>query len=316
MLPSYKPETPSSQMRVHRVAQNIHCETVIVPFNLPVQEKYKILNDVKDSDFVLVQKWRNEFNHAEHISKINGIKILDIDDISEDAEATDLAKACDIIFAANHFLVDWTKSKFPGKKIFMIPTGVDIPENLTPYDSRRRQSIVIAKYGVDRYINHIARIPGWKELEKKHRIVMRIMGTVNPESEELAKNIGPFCKTYGIVPFSKFWEKYGKMLSIATAGIMPLGKAAQGKSGFSVLTMMAAGVPVIASPYGECDHIIENGVNGFLAYKPNDWFAACEKLLSNPELRQKMSLEAIKTIVKKYCIERIVETIEQNLGSI
>lgn len=314
LLPSYKSETPSSQMRVHRIAACLKTESQIVPYNLSIQDKIKLLDGVKSEDFVLVQKWRNEFNRAEYVKNLKGTKIFDIDDITGDQEALDLADACDIIFAANHHLVEWAKQKYQ-KPVHLIPTAVDIPENLPPYSRHNRPNVVIAKYGVDRYIPHIARLPGWSALHQKHHIAMRILGTVNEDSKKNAHDlIGEFCKTYPLVPLSQFWSKYGKVISTATCGIMPLGKSAQGKSAFSVLTMMAAGTPVIASPYGECDHIIEHGVNGFLADKPTDWSHFCEKLITDHDTRDQMSVEAIKTIVRNYTVEKIARKIELSIG--
>ena len=314
MLPSYKEETPSSQQRVYQIAKHISCQTNIIPYNMSNDEKFKILKDVKSDDYVLVQKWRNSFNRAEFISQIKGIKIFDLDDISEDKEVLDLVQVCDILFMANHYLVDWAKRKF-NKPVHLIPTGVTIPDPLPPYSIKNRPNIVIAKYGVDKYIRHIARICDWQKLFEQYEIAVRIMGTTDKESKGTAQaTIGHFCKTYPLVPFSKYWKEYGRMISTALIGIMPLGKSAQGKSAFSVLSMMSAGLPVIASPYGECDHIIENGVNGFLVNKQEDWAIALDALFADKNLRQKMSVAAIKTIASKYTVEKVANQIEKSLG--
>lgn len=313
-LPSYKNEAPSSQMRVYRIASNLTCDSEIIPYNLSVQEKHKILANVSDEDFVIVQKWRNDFNQAIHIKEIRGKKIFDIDDICEDKEVLELGAVCDIIFAANHYLYDWAKTKF-NKETYLIPTGIDIPENLQPYSQHERKNIVIAKYGVDRYIAPIAKIDIWKQLFEKYNIAMRILGTTANTCKEQAQNsIGGFCKTYPLVPLSSFWNRYGKIVSTAAFGIMPLSRSAQGKSAFSVLTMMAAGLPVIASPYGECDHIISNGVNGYIAKTREEWLSACENIITNNYHRQSLSIEATKTIVRTYTIEKITKKIESSLG--
>lgn len=310
LFPSYKPEAPSSQMRVYKIAPLLKIPTTIIPYNLSIEEKLNILKSAKKQDYILIQKWRNEFNQAKYIQDFPGTKIFDMDDICEDQNVIDLATACDVLFMANHFLFDWAK-KF-NKPTYIIPTGIDMPGNLTPYNHASRQNIIIAKYGVDKYIPMIARIPGWKDLFNRYNIALRILGTTKESSKNDAQqSIGHYCKTYNLVSFSSFWKTYGKIISTAVCGIMPLSKSAQGKSAFSVLTMMSAGVPVIASPYGECDYIIQNEINGFLAHDIDDWYTACDKLLSQPKLREKMSVEAIKTIVQNYTIEKIAGMINK-----
>lgn len=302
-------------MRVHRIAELISFPSEIIPYNWTIEQKLERLSQTKDNDIIVVQKWRNDFNRAEFIQPLRGIKIFDIDDICEDKEVLDLANASDVLFVANHFLQDWAK-QFQ-KRTFLIPTGVDIPSDLPPFDRHGRKTILIAKYGVDRQIVHLARIPGWQELNTKYGLILRILGTVESDAREKAeKEIGSFAKTYPLVKFSQFWHKYGKMVSTATIGIMPLGRNAQGKSAFSVLTMMAAGLPVIASPYGECDHIIKHGLNGFLATKPDDWQNYAEQIIENPVLRGKLSVEAFKTIIGEYSIEVVAQKIEHSLKEI
>ncbi|HEX5710846.1 MAG TPA: glycosyltransferase family 4 protein [Sulfuricurvum sp.] len=74
-------------------------------------------------------------------------------------------------------------------------------------------------------------------------------------------------------------------------GIMPLtdDPFSQGKSGFKLIQYQAAGLPMIASPIGENNHIVEHGINGFLASDTADWLDALRQLLSSQELYKSMS---------------------------
>lgn len=303
MLPSYKPDTPSSQMRVYKIAKHLTIENEIIPYNLSINEKIKKLDSIHDSDFVLIQKWRNEFNQAEYISKLRGIKIFDIDDICEDQNVIDLINVSNIVFVANHYLYDWA-TKF-NRQIHLVPTGIEEQSIFGDlYTQSVTKNIVIAKYGVDSYIKHIQKIPIWNQLHKKHGMEIKVMGLTKPTE------LGGFWKTFKLVPFSKFWEIYGKELFSSCLGIMPLSKSAQGKSAFSVLTMMSAGVPVVASPYGECDYIIKDGLNGFIARTSGDWFTRCDQILSDPKLRNELSIGARNT-ARKYNVKDIAKDIEQ-----
>jgi hypothetical protein len=73
-------------------------------------------------------------------------------------------------------------------------------------------------------------------------------------------------------------------------GIMPLTDTpwSRGKCGYKLIQYMACGLPVVASPVGVNTHIVEHGVNGFLAASDAEWRDALYKLARDPGLRQKM----------------------------
>ena len=66
---------------------------------------------------------------------------------------------------------------------------------------------------------------------------------------------------------------------------------------------MALEIPAVMSPVGvNCD-IIQDGVNGFVADKEDEWVEKLTKLIENKELREKMGKEARKTVIEKYSKE-------------
>ncbi len=94
-------------------------------------------------------------------------------------------------------------------------------------------------------------------------------------------------------------------------GIMPLpdDKWAQGKCGYKLIQYMAASIPVIASPVGMNSKIVEHGVNGFLASTQADWEEAILTLISNPEIRKKMGIEARNMVKSQYSLQSQSQTI-------
>jgi glycosyltransferase involved in cell wall biosynthesis len=88
-------------------------------------------------------------------------------------------------------------------------------------------------------------------------------------------------------------------------GIMPLydGPWEQGKCGYKLIQYMACGIPVISSNVGINKEIVDNGLNGFLASKPEDWMDALKTLYNNPELRVKFGDAGRKKVESKYSIQ-------------
>jgi glycosyltransferase involved in cell wall biosynthesis len=72
---------------------------------------------------------------------------------------------------------------------------------------------------------------------------------------------------------------------------------------------MAASIPVIASPVGMNSKIVEHGVNGFLASTQADWEEAILTLISNPEIRKKMGIEARNMVKSQYSLQSQSQTI-------
>jgi glycosyltransferase involved in cell wall biosynthesis len=87
-------------------------------------------------------------------------------------------------------------------------------------------------------------------------------------------------------------------------GVMPLAadKWSEGKCGFKLIQYFALGIPAVASPVGVNAIIVEDGVNGFLCEKDEEWKTALGKLLNDPSLRQAMGLAGRKKIEESYSI--------------
>jgi glycosyltransferase involved in cell wall biosynthesis len=99
-------------------------------------------------------------------------------------------------------------------------------------------------------------------------------------------------------------------------GVMPLvdEEYSRGKCGLKALEYMAVGVPTVCSPVGVNKDIIRDGVNGFLAASAEGWVRAFEQIRADRHLRQRMMLEARRTIETEYDVRvlarRLVEIME------
>jgi glycosyltransferase involved in cell wall biosynthesis len=101
-----------------------------------------------------------------------------------------------------------------------------------------------------------------------------------------AGNIPPFAQTpTETLPWSETVEL--EMSQRFDVGIMPLvdGPFERGKCGYKLIQYMASGLPVIASPVGVNQQIVEPGVNGYLAESSAHWLDALRELGDNKEKR-------------------------------
>jgi glycosyltransferase involved in cell wall biosynthesis len=97
-------------------------------------------------------------------------------------------------------------------------------------------------------------------------------------------------------------------------GIMPLPDEPweRGKCGYKLIQYMACGKPVIASPVGVNQMIIEQGVNGFLA----NWVNALRELRDNVPLREAMGYAGRLKVEKNYCVQVTAPRMAEILRSV
>lgn len=85
--------------------------------------------------------------------------------------------------------------------------------------------------------------------------------------------------------------------------------------GRGVIEAMARGVPVIATDRGGPAEIITNGEDGLLVPigDPAAMAAAAKRIVTEPELAQRIRRNALATVRARYCSERLIEQVEECL---
>lgn len=88
-------------------------------------------------------------------------------------------------------------------------------------------------------------------------------------------------------------------------GLMPLynDEWSKGKGGYKLLQYMGIGIPCVASPVGINREIIRDGVNGFFADTPKQWFDKLSMLIDDISLREKMGNEGRRLAEELYSFE-------------
>lgn len=98
-------------------------------------------------------------------------------------------------------------------------------------------------------------------------------------------------------------------------GIMPLPQHpfAAGKCALKAIQYMASGIPVVASPVGASAEVVLDGVTGFHATTPLEWRAALSRLLTDPDLRERMGRAGRERVEAHYSIRAAVPRLAEAL---
>ncbi len=85
---------------------------------------------------------------------------------------------------------------------------------------------------------------------------------------------------------------------------LPEDEWGKGKCGLKVLQYMAAGLPVVANPFGVHLQMIEHGKSGFLAATDEDWIRAIKILRDHPDLGKRMGACGRQIVQERYSVSR------------
>ena len=135
--------------------------------------------------------------------------------------------------------------------------------------------------------------------------------------------VGIDAQALGLPMDSVAWTEADEVAAISSfdIGIMPLADEPfeRGKCGYKLIQYMACGLPVVASPVGVNNQIVEHGVNGFLAETPEQWWQALRTLLADAGLRQRMGQAGRKMVEQQYCLQvtgpRVVSLLKEVAGA-
>lgn len=184
-----------------------------------------------------------------------------------------------MVFAGNQYLSD--RARVAGaRRVEILPTVVDTARYQPRYESHS-EVFTIGWIGSPSTSHYLDGVVG--AVSRLHKmgvpIRMVVVGGKMPEQESLP-----------IVNLD--WSEAGEVGMIQTfdVGVMPLpdNPWERGKCGYKLIQYMACGKPVVASPVGVNQSIVEPGVNGFLAENEEEWVGYLLRLYGNEKLRIEM----------------------------
>jgi len=208
-----------------------------------------------------------------------------------------------IVIAGNHYIADYAKRAGAGF-VKVIPTVLDIGKyNKTC--QKRNVRFTIGWIGSPSTSPHL-------------RVVQPVLDKICRDDGVRFKTIGAHANYLGDIPVSAIpWSEETEVNDLKSfdVGIMPLPDTPweRGKCGFKLIQYMAAGIPVIASPVGVNNEIVDHGVNGFLAADTEEWIEYLELLKENSDLGQKMGEAGRKKVEKNYSLDAIAPELKKIL---
>jgi glycosyltransferase involved in cell wall biosynthesis len=124
--------------------------------------------------------------------------------------------------------------------------------------------------------------------------------------------IGDKTVSSSILPIDhEHWSEQGEAAALCRGDIgiapTPADEWTLGKCGFKILQYMAAGLPVIASPVGANEQIVQEGVTGFLPTSEEEWPGVIAKLVGDAALRARMGRAGRELAQEKYSLKVAVD---------
>jgi len=248
--------------------------------------------------------------------------IYDIDDglfLTHPFEINSILKLSDIVIAGGHELFRYCRNI--NSRVLLIPTSVDLSLYHKHEDKKTNENVTLGFVGSPATIRYLTLLLNpLRKLSKYYDYTLRIVAARTKEDYEkyrsLLKKLKTCAKKVETVPYSV--EKEPEILRELDIGLAPLYEGAwkgddweKYKCGFKVINYMAAGIPPVASDYGEQGRIITDGYDGFLCRDEEDWFLKLSILLQDPERRRIMGENARKTAEAKYSLEKNIEKLEK-----
>lgn len=200
------------------------------------------------------------------------------------------------VSCGNEYLCAYAKQFNP--HIHFLPTTIDTEKihNTALYPLRKEQDTITigwtGSHSTLKYLDQI--LPVIEQLEKKYS-QFRFLVVANKK---------PVFKLRSL-EFVK-WKTDTEVPDLLTIdiGIMPLpdDEWSRGKCALKALQYMALEIPVVLSPVGANLAVVQNGITGFHASTPEEWYTSLDMLVSNKDLRQNMGNKGRAVVMNDYSV--------------
>lgn len=197
-----------------------------------------------------------------------------------------------VVTCGNAYLADYAKAG-GASKVEIIPTVVDLDRYSVKTD-RLSGPLVIGWVGSAATVKYLdVVLPALQILAREYPLRLRVIGAVYS-----AQGLDVDCRR---------WSEDDEVRQIQSfdIGIMPLTDSPweRGKCGYKLIQYMACGIPVVASPVGVNEEIVEHNASGFLAGEMNAWVDALRSLADSSDRRNKFGMRGRKLVEDRYCLQ-------------
>jgi glycosyltransferase involved in cell wall biosynthesis len=211
------------------------------------------------------------------------------------------------VTVGNEFLAAYARQFNPS--VTVIPTAVDTAR-FAPRADRSVQGSkpIVGWIGSPTTFPYLEALAGvLREVAQHHPFTLKVSGAGRPVNFP------------GVDVMEVPWSMRDEvsLFNTCDVGVYPLTDDdwSRGKCGFKAIQCMSCGVPVVAAAVGVNREIIADGVNSFLASTPAEWAGKLGRLLSDAELRGRMSAAGRQTIEERYSLKVTAPQVEAVLAS-
>lgn len=206
-----------------------------------------------------------------------------------------MVKGSDVVTVGNEFLKNEVLKVDREKKVFVIPTCIDV--SLYPQKKKisNRPEVILGWIGTKGNLKYLKKLePVFKTLHRRFsQVQLKIVSNdfYDPSSLPVLK---------------KPWRLEDENADLISfdIGLMPLNDDlwSRGKCGLKIIQYLSVGLPVVCTPVGINSDIIRDGENGFWATTHEEWIDRLSTLIQNPELRYRMGLKGMERVEREYSL--------------
>jgi glycosyltransferase involved in cell wall biosynthesis len=208
-----------------------------------------------------------------------------------------------MVIAGNDYLATHAYQS-GAKKVEVLPTVIDLERY--PLVARSENEVfTIGWIGSPMTCGYLKEIqPALQKVCRDGKARVVAIGAKGLELEDVPLEIKPWSEATEVQNIQQF-----------DVGIMPLSDSPfeWGKCGLKLIQYMGCACPVIGSPIGVNQKIIEPGINGFQASCQEEWVEAFQTLKNDPMLRKRMGEAGRVKVEEQYSLQAIAPKLAQLL---
>ncbi len=152
-------------------------------------------------------------------------------------------------------------------------------------------------------------IPVLRRLARRYEIALKLLGTMGDRRlQSIFRTIKGLEVDFG----PNEWIPYDNLPALIAdvdIGLSPLRDSlwSRCKCAMKAIEYMSMAIPVVASPVGEHNYLIRDGINGLLASTEDEWVRKVSMLIEDESLRERLGNQARSTVVENYSLSVIAE---------
>lgn len=283
-------------------------DTKVSTFPNSFRQWIKLFSELRDYDILFIQRKRLWYWQIWYLKR-SGIKIIyDFDDA--------IMLKSPVTGGGRSFKRQWTFARMVrnsnlvivgnqnlklqvlpyNKNTVIIPTAIDLGRYTIKDYSKDKEKVTIGWIGSKSSVPFLKELtPAFDHLASRYKQI------------ELKMICDDFfdCKKMPVT--KKMWalKDENSDLQDIDIGLAPLPdhKWTKGKCATKLLQYLSIGIPVVCSPVGVHNEIIQEGVNGLFATSTQEWIEKINRLLLDKTLRKHMGLEGRKTVESAYSLK-------------